>query len=146
MDHSNVYSCSNTSCPVIRERKLPLRAKMLSWLVEQALKCNKTREHRYQLSLAREPQQNSIQPMQRRMWNAHGTWGPSDPSWQGCGSSLSSLQQGSKVTLLPAFRGAAERWCVWLAGSWGHGAGGSNKVYYLDSTYQILVREVPHRV
>lgn len=124
MDHSNVYSCSNTSCPVIRERKLPLRAEMLSWLVEQALKCNKTREHRYQLSWHVNPNRTPSNPCKRRMWNSHGTWGPSDPSWQGCGSCIYSLQQGSKVTFLPAFRGAAEKLvCMvgWLLGGWNRG-------------------------
>lgn len=37
-------------------------------------------------------------------------------------------------------------WCVWfdwpLVG-WNSGA---NQLYYLDSTYQVLVREMPHRV
>lgn len=34
-------------------------------------------------------------------------------------------------------------WFDWLLGGWNRG---SSKLYYLDSTYQILVREAPHRV
>lgn len=124
MDHSNAYSSSNTPYPVIRERKLPLRAEMLSWLVEQALKCNKTREHKVSAFLWHmNPSRTPSSPWKWRMWNSHGRWNPSDPSWQGCGSCIYSLQQSSKVTFLPAFRGAAEKLVcmVWSLGGWNRG-------------------------
>lgn len=120
---------------------------MLSWLVEQALKCNKAREHRYQLS------PGTWTPTELHPTHAKGECG----MLMGHGAPL--IHPGRAVApVFTAFSKAAKSlfylhlgvqqrsWCVWLAGSWGHGTGGSSKLYYLDSTYQILVREVPHRV
>lgn len=120
---------------------------MLSWLVEQALKHNKTRERRYQLSPG--------------MWTPtelHPTHAKGE-----CGTLLADgaplIHPGRAVApVFIAFSKAAKSlfylhsgvqqrsWCVWfywpLVG-WNSGA---NKLYYLDSTYQVLVRKIPHRV
>lgn len=124
-----------------------MRAEMLSWLVEQALKCNKTREHRYHLS------PGTWTPTQFHPTHAKGECG----ILMGDGAPL--IHPGRAVApVFTAFSKAAKSlcylhlgvqqrsWCVWLTGSWGDGTGGSNKLYYLDKTYQTLVREIPHTV
>lgn len=117
---------------------------MLSWLVEQALKWNKTREHRYQLA------PGTWTPTELHPTHAQGECGilmgdgaPLIHPARAVASVFTAFSKAAK-SLSYLHLGVQQR--SWCGAPGGMEQRGSKKLYYLDNTYQILVREVPHRV